>query len=324
MGRIWINAFGCLRARFVTFRSAETENSVDASPPIKSMKTSLLSPWKACMLPLLCLGSLVASGHAAVLVNDNFTNSSGTNVGTVNNTQAAGVGTYSTIQPGAGTGMSVTTVSGFGSGNVLGFANNNNTYYRGFNGSTTMTLNSLAVNESLSLSFAIRFDGSFSGADNFSFGFVGQSPANSVLYSNLDLSASGGYASEFRYRAGSFNMSDTTGTVVVGSGWTEPATVSTTAYNFELSVTKLAGGAFSIEYFRNGALTGSANVASGSGFVTAMGDTTISGIAFRHSNLPNVLTYIDNVSVVTVPEPSVALLMLGGLGLVFLRRRVLC
>lgn len=283
--------------------------------PNSLMKTSLLSPWKSGMLLFVCLGSFVASGPAAVLVNDNFTNSSGTNVGTVNNTEAVGVGTYSTI---LGTnGMSVTTVSGFGSGNVLSFANNTNTYYRAFDGAATLTLNGLAVGETLSMGYSVRFDGgTFAAAQNFSFGFVNQGSPNSILYANVDLN---GGNSEFRYRSSSFNMSDA-GTTV-GTSWTQSAAVSGTGYQFGLAVTRQAGS-YLMEFSLNGSVVGSSTLLTSSAWFTAMGGVDIAGIAFRHSQTPGLTTYIDNVSVVTVPEPSAAVLMLGGLGLVFLRRRV--
>lgn len=127
------------------------------------MKPTLL---KCLSVSAFCLTAL-ASVHAAVLVDDNFTNSSGSNVGTVNNTESVGVGTYTTIQ--GTTGMTVTTISGFGTGNVLSLANNTNTYYRPFDGAVTLSLDDLAAGESLSMSFNIRFDGgTFAAAQNFS------------------------------------------------------------------------------------------------------------------------------------------------------------
>jgi len=243
-------------------------------------------------------------------------------VGTVNNTEASGVGTYSTIQ---GTnGMSV--VSGgslspaFGSGNALSLANNTNTYYRAFNGGSAFTLNSLSVNETLKMSFAIRFDGSFAGADNFSFGFVNFASPDSILYANVDLSASGGLSSEFRYRDGSFNMSDAGGSAIVGSTWTQPSTTTTTSYSFDLSVTKLSTG-FLLEYSRDGSLLGNSTVLNSSTWATTMAGTSISGIAIRHSNTPNVVTYLDNVYVATVPEPGTVAMLALGLGVVLFRRR---
>jgi len=279
------------------------------------MKTSLLPQWKSCVLPLLCAGSLAAPGHAAVLVNDNFTNSSGTNVGTVNNTEAVGVGTYSTV---LGTnGMSVTTLSGFGSGNVLSYANNTNTYYRAFDGAATMTLNGLAIGETLSVDYNVRFDGgTFAAAQNFSFGFVNTASPNSILYANMDLN---GGTSEFRYRSSSFNMSDAGQTM--GTSWTQPAAVSTTSYEFGLAVTRQAGS-YLLEFSLNGSVVGSSTLLNSSTWITAMGGVDITGIAFRHSQTPGLTTYIDNVVVAVVPEPSTVVLALGGLGLVFFRRRV--
>lgn len=278
---------------------------------------------KSFLLATLFLSTIVTGispgAYGAVLASDNFVLSTGINVGSVTNTQASGVGTYTTIL-GTG-GMSVTTVSGFGTGNVLSFSNSTNNYYRAFNDSTSLTLNSLGVNHKLTMSFDVRFDGSFGGADNFSFGFVNTATPNSILYANLDLSALGGTPSEFRYRTTSYNMSDAG--IIVGSSFTEPTTTSTTAYTFELSVTKLANNGFLLEYLRDGVLIGSTTQAANSAFATTVGNLAISGIAFRHSQTPGVTTYIDNVTaMVVVPEPWHAGIALAGLTvLVVLRRR---
>ena len=273
------------------------------------------------------LATLVAgAAHGAVLVNDNFTLSSGSSVSTINNAQSAGVGTYSTVQGLPLTSMTITTLGGFGSGNVLRMANGAQTYYRAFNGASTLTLNSLAVDQTLQLSFNIRFDGTFAGADNFGFGFVNFSSPNSILYANLDLSAVGGVLSEFRYRPASYNMSDNIASVLVGSSFTEPATVDDANYTMMMNATKQADGGFLIQYYRNGNLIGATSQTVASAFVTAMGNTAISGIAFRHANTPSVLTYIDNVSVTTfggpaVPEPTTAALLLGAAGLLRVAHR---
>ena len=275
-------------------------------------------------LPAVLLASFLGLGglpiaHSATLVNDNFTLSSGTGVGTVNNTSASGVGTYSTILGTAG--MSVTTISGFGSGNVLSLANNTNTYFRAFDGAASLTLGGLAANETLSMSFDVRFVGTFGAAQNFSFGFIDNDPANSVIYANVNLNSG---SSEFRHRAGSFNMSDA-GATIPSSGWTEPATISGNSYSFQLGVTKQENGDYLIEYYRDGALVGSNTEAGNGTWATSMANTAISGIAFRHSQTPGLVTYIDNVTVASsaIPEPS-AFALLGGagvLGLALVRRR---
>ena len=255
--------------------------------------------------------------RADLLVSDNFTGSSGSNVGTVTDTESTGVGTYTTIQ--GVNGMSVVTLSGFGNGNVLSLANGTQTYYRPFDGASTLTLNSLTAGQTLSLSYTARFDGSFGGADNFSFGFVNFGSPNSILYANVDLSATGGTVSEFRYRTGSFNMSDA-GTAF-GTNFTNPTSVSATSYTLQLSVTRQVDNAFLIEYHRDSVLYGSTTATNGSAFANAVGGLAISGVALRHSQVPGVITYLDDVSVSVVPEPVTGgLLVLGGLLLA--RRRL--
>lgn len=262
-----------------------------------------------------------------MLIDDNFTLSSGTSVSTVNNTESAGVGTYTTVQGSPLTSMSITTVSGFGDGNVLRLANGAQTYFRPFDAGSTLTLNALGVNQTLRVSFDIRFDGGFGGADNFSFGFVNVSTPNSILYANLDLSAVGGLASEFRYRTASFNMSDNIASTIVGGGWTEPATVSTAAYTMQLDVTKQDGGGFLLDYYRDGSIVGTSSQSVSSAFAVNAGGLAISGVAFRHSNLPGVTTYIDNVNasyVSSVPEPSTgAALLSAGIVVLWVSRRKL-
>jgi len=259
--------------------------------------------------------------QSATLANDNFTLSNGTGVGTVSDASSSGVGTYSTIQ---GTnGMSVTTQSGFGSGNVLSLAINSNTYYRAFD-TAGFTLNSLSVGETLSLSYSIRFSGTPDGtAKNFSFGFVNNSSPNSIIYANVDLATTGAADSEFRYRSGSFNMSDTG--LIAGTSFAATALAASTNYTFGLNVTKTATG-FDISYLRDGSTIGTSSLLSSSTWATAMGGVTMTGIALRYSSTPNVTTYIDNVSVTTfsaVPEPSTFALIggLGALGFAASRRR---
>lgn len=267
---------------------------------------------------LLVTGVLWSShARADLLAADNFTGSSGTGVGSVANTESTGVGTYTTIQ--GVNGMSVTTVSGFGNGNVLSLANGTQTYYRPFDGAATLTLNSLTAGQKLSLSYTARFDGSFGGADNFSFGFVNFGSPNSILYANVDLSATGGTASEFRYRTGSFNMSDAG--LAFGSVFTNPTSVSTTSYQLELSVTRQVDNAYLIEYLRDGVLYGSTTQTNGSTFANAVAGLAITGVAFRHSQTPGVVSYLDDVTVAVVPEPFTSLLFLGGGALLIGARR---
>jgi len=269
-----------------------------------------------------CMGVLLLtvgfSAHAE-LINDNFTLSSGTWVSSVTSTESSGVGTYSDIF--GANGMAVTTVSGFGNGNVLAFTNSSAvTHYRGFNDAETLTLNSLAANETLRLTLDIRYVGNFGGADNFSFGFVNRTTPNSILYANLDLNAAGGLSSEFRYRTGSFNMSD--GGLIVGSSFTESNTVSGVNYSLQLDITHQLAGGFVMDYYRDGSLIGTQTAIDGSAFDTAMGDVSITGIAFRHSQTPGLTTYIDNVLVSVVPEPATGLLLMSGAAFLFYRRRL--
>jgi len=267
----------------------------------------------------------IRSTHAA-LANDNFTLSVGSNATTVNSTESAGVGQYMVIQ-GAGLNMNVvdgsTLTPAFGSGNVLALGNSTstNTFFRAFNGASTFSLNSLATNETLDLSFDITFDGAtLAAAQNLSFGLVNYSSPVSIIYANVDLS-SAALASEFRYRTGSYNMSSAGPTV--GTAWTESPTVLTnTSYRFDFAVTKDGGGNFIVAYSRNGTTVSSQTLLSNSTWGTTMAGLNIQGVAFRQCTTPGVFTYIDNV-LVTVPEPTtVALSLAAGAGLLlFLRRR---
>ena len=265
----------------------------------------------------LALLSPGLSARATILVQDNFTNSSGSGVALVSDTEAVGTGSYATIL--GSNGMTVTAVAGFGSGNVLSLANGTQTYHRPF---SSLTFDSLAAGQTLSLSFDLRFaTGSFSGADNFSFGFISDTAPASLLYANLDLSASGGLTSEFRYRTGSFNMSDNAASVILpGGSFTEPSTAVDTNYALALSITREVEGGYTIEYFRDSVLRGSTTLANGSPFALATAGTPITGIAFRHSNTPNIITYLDNVTVAVIPEPVSGLLVLFGFLATFFAR----
>jgi hypothetical protein len=265
------------------------------------------------------------SARSAVLVADSFTLSSGTGVSTIDNTESSGVGTYVVIQ-GAGVNP-MTVLSGdtlaptFGSGNVLKLENNTNTYYRAFDGSSSFTLNSLALNQKLVMSFNIRFDGaSLAAAQNFSFGFVNFSSPNSIIYANADLSAAA-LGSEFRYRTGSYNMSSAGPTV--GTAWTEsPTVLPSTSYTIDLAVTKDESGNFIVDYTRNGTLQSSQTFLGNSTWATTQAGNSITGIAFRQSTTPGVTTYLDDVEVTMIPEPSASVLSLAGaISFVFFTRR---
>ena len=253
-------------------------------------------------------GSLLVLGfnaHADTLASDNFTLSSGTNLSMITDTESSGVGTYTVIQGTNTTALSITNITGFGTGNVLRWPGGGETYFRAFNSGTTLTLNSLATGETLRLAFDIRFAGFFSAADNFSFGFVSTSTPNSIVYANLDLNSGGGFASEFRYRTNSFNMSDNIASTIIGSTFTEPVSVSSTGYAMKLEVTRQTNG-FRLDYHRDGLLTGTTTGLTASAFVSTMSTASISGIAFR--GVVGLTTYIDNLLVertLNLPTPAI-------------------
>ncbi len=246
---------------------------------------------------------LAGPAEAGSLASDDFTSSVGVNTGVVNDAEGPGAGTYTTIF--GSHGMSVVTLGGFGIGNVLSLTNANWCYYRPFNGATNFTLNSMATGHTFSLWFSIRMVGNLTsgGADNFSVGFVGDSSSNSIVYANLDLSSAGGTVSEFRYRTGSALMSDA-GLIVGGYTWTEPSTVSQSNYTMQLTVTRQTNG-FTLGYFRDGVLAGATTQTNGSTWVAAVGNLSISGIAFRHAQVPSAVTYLDNVNVAAPAEQSI-------------------
>lgn len=256
------------------------------------------------------LGSMLAlnfSARATMLADDNFTLSVGTNLSTITDAESSGVGTYLVIQGTPTNNLTVTNITalGFGNGNVLKWEGGGQTYYRPFNGGSTFTLNNLATGETLRVSFDIRFAGSLASGDNFSFGFVHRDvPSNSIVYANLDLNSGGGYVSEFRYRTGTYNMSDLG--VQINSTFTDVATVSGTGYNMELAVTRLTNG-FRLAYSRDGSLVGTTTGLTASAFVTAVGNLAMSGIAFR--GIVGAATYLDDLQIertLDLPTPSIS------------------
>jgi len=256
------------------------------------------------------LGSMLAlnlNARATMLADDNFTLSVGTNLSTITDAESAGVGTYLVIQGTPTNNLTVTNITalGFGNGNVLKWEGGGQTYYRPFNGGSTFTLNNLATGETLRVSFDIRFAGSLASGDNFSFGFVHRDvPSNSIVYANLDLNSGGGYFSEFRYRTGTYNMSDLG--AQINSTFTDVATVSGTGYNMELAVTRLTNG-FRLAYSRDGSLVGTTTGLTASAFVTAVGNLAMSGIAFR--GIVGAATYLDDLQIertLDLPTPSIS------------------
>ena len=116
-------------------------------------------------------------------------------------------------------------------------------------------------------------------------------------------------------------MSDNINGIVIGSTFTEPATADDANYRFTLDVLKQISGGYQISYYRGSTLVASTTQGPTSGFATTMGTTPITGVAFRHSNTPGVLTYLDNVSVSQViPEPSTGIVMLSAFVLLWAAR----
>lgn len=262
--------------------------------------------WRWVCLSLLVLAGVNPRAQADTsLASDNFTLAVGTNLSTITSTESSGVGTYTVIQGTPTTALSVTNISalGFGVGNSLRWPGGGQTYYRAFNSGATVKLNSLATGETLRLAFDARFAGLLNTADNFSFGFVNFGQPSSVAYVNLDLYDAGtGLNSEFRYRTGSFNEGDL-GTQINAS-FTEPAAAVGISYALALEVTRLTNG-FQLDYFRDGTRVGTTTGITASVFVTAMGNTNITGVAFR--GIPLAVTYIDNLQVVrALPTPSIS------------------
>lgn len=276
-------------------------------PPVPSSTLfAVFARAPRCATTVLAITALTLSAQsplraATILANDNFTASGGAGINTVAHTSSTDVGTYTTLH---GTnGMSVKPVADFGEGNVLALSNTTNTYYRAFDNAAVLKLSELPVSQTLSLTFDIRFDGgTFGAAQNFSFGFVNATTANSVLYANVNLN---GGSSEFRYRPDSTNMSDA-GTQLPSSGWVEPATVSAKSYTFQLDVTRNADGGYLFQYYRNSQLLGSITQTAGSTWARLMAGEALTGIAFRHSQVPALVTYIDTVSLVIMPAATPA------------------
>jgi len=254
---------------------------------------------KLFLLALLCVTYLLATTNirAEILASDNFTQSSGTNLAVMINTESLGVGTYSVIQGSPTTNMSITNITGFGSGNILRWGGGGQTYYRPFNGDTTFSLSNLATGEVLRLSFDVRFAGNLVSADNFSFGFVGNAQTtNSIVYTTLDLNGTNAATlqSEFRYRPASFNMSDAGTSIIIGNSFAEPVTATSNGYVMKFEVTRMTNG-FLIDYYRDAVLVGTRTGLTASAWVSTMSTSTISGIAFR--GIDFVTTYIDNLEV---------------------------
>lgn len=285
------------------------------------MRNSTFTPVFKAVVAAFSLAAFAGNGYAVVFANDNFTNSSGSGLSSIINTESVGVGVFATAY-GAGASYAVTTVPGFGSGNVLRLANIDNNNYRAFNNSATLALNNLGVNESLRLTFDVRFENYPESGNNFSFGFVSSSPAQSIGYANIDLNENA-TASEFMYRTSSFNMADI-GTTL-GSPFTSTNLSADTNYTMGFSITKNSAGHFEFSYSLNGVVQSSQTFLSNSTWALSQAGagTAITGVSFRHSQTPGTVTYLDNVLVETVmvPETGTSALAATALGMLTLARR---
>lgn len=284
-------------------------------PTLRALKSPIFLP----LVPFLLV--TIPAASAAILVNDNFTNASMVVIAnpqtrTLIDSEATGVGSYQRLHD---TGFfEVNSTSALGSGNSMALADNNSsTLYRAFNGGQTLNLGTMASGDSLSLSFNVRFGGAGSAfganAENFGFGFTSTtSPAN-IAYVNVD-ARSGSPSSEFRYRTGSAFMGNSGSTI--GANWTNSTAVNTT-YLFSFSITKIAATNYLLEYFRDGTL-----IHSETNTLTNTRNIDIEGVSFRWGENSGVTTFIDNVVVEHIPEPSAALLgFAGAVPLLFARRR---
>lgn len=259
--------------------------------------------------------SLGGSLSAATLISDNFTNSSGTNVSTVNNTEAPGVGAWGRHYT-ATSNMTIAPVAGFGSGNVLSINNGNSAFNRSLNQPfnvgppSSSKLSDLNINDTLTLGFDLRLSGTFTedGSRQLGFGFLGS--ADSVAYVSAGVAGSGN--TTFRYRTDSRLMS-TVGTEL-GTASTGTFAVDTN-YQILFSITKATESTYTLKYLLNGATVSEQTLA------VATADVDITGIGFRWSTNPGVTTHIDNVFVNLIPEPSTSLLSIGGLSAFLLLRR---
>lgn len=277
------------------------------------------NPTFLALVPLLSV--TIPTASAAILVNDNFTNASMVVIAspqtrTLIDSEATGVGTYQRLHD---TGFfEVNTTSALGTGNSMALANNNSsTLYRAFNGGQTLNLGTMATGDSLALSFNVRFDGTaFAGtAENFGFGFTNLTTSTTIAYANIDARSSSP-ASEFRYRTGSNGAYMGNSGTLIGANWTN-ATAVNTNYLFSFSITKVAATNYLLEYFRDGTL-----IHSETNTLTNTRNINIEGVSFRWGESSGVTTFIDNVVVEHIPEPSAALLgAAGALPLLFARRR---
>ena len=275
------------------------------------------------MKPLITgLLSVILGGtaFAATYASDNYTDATvPTGGATVSNAESTGVGSYRRLYDG-GSVYSVGTVDGFGSGNVLTLSNGSSTHSRALNSSTAFSLASLAVGDVVSMSFDMRLTGTLTAGRSFSFGFLNE--AGSGTQSSIAYGMVGETGGEFRRRDTSWNMSTTSnnGGGRIGDAFTGGGLAVDTNYNLGISITKEGENSYTLRYVQNG--TTIATVLSNP--LTSTAGKDITGIGFRWSETPGVVTHIDNVLVTVdaVPEASsAALVMAAGMAGLLRRRR---
>jgi hypothetical protein len=280
---------------------------------------------KTLLASTLALVTLVPAMPAAVLYDLDtlaLDGQTGENTYLVSNSQTAPAG----LTQAAGTNQPLVDTLG---------TSENYTYFVGYYSAATLTNigDSITLTYSLTPSSATAFNNSFSGADRaFRVGFFNsngtQMTANSATTGATALNNDTGYAATYRPTAGTVATNNSllqrtstsdilwsSGTFVTVSG--APTLVSPGTGDITGTFTlKLVSTGVEITSVINGGTAQS--VIDTSGTITSFDSFSI----FAVPGDTNPTLTFDALTVSTVPEPSAALLLLGGLApLAFLRKR---
>lgn len=256
---------------------------------------------------------VLASGasHASTIASANFSGMSVTNATTVNAVAGSNDFTWSLINA-ASTNYDVVTDDGspgIGSGNALRIDQSGTGTFRGMIGTlgSTPTIN---LGDTLTLSFSGRYyeaPGNSSGG--FRFGIINSGDLDNNFFAQLGTGGNAGFGLLRDLGGDDSPGAGTTSAIASTASGATYATLGTSAFSAEFSITRTGVSEYALSVNVNGAIRTA---------TTTTGWNDYNAIFIRNGGISNDFL-VDNVTVTLVPEPTA--ILLGGLGLLGLLRR---
>ena len=249
--------------------------------------------------------------QATTIASANFTGMTVTDATTVSPVVGSNDYTWSLINA-SGTNYDVVADNGspgIGSGGALRIEQAGTGTFRGMIGTlgSTVTIN---LGETLTLAFSGRYyEAPANNSGGFRFGFISPGDLDNNLYAQLGSGGNTGYGLYQDLGGDDSPGAGTTAAVSSTASGSTYATLGTSAFSAEFSITRTGPSAYTLSSNVNGAIR-TATMTSGWNDYNA--------IFIRNGGIAADFL-VDNVSVTLVPEPATALL--GGLGMLGLLRR---